>query len=260
LRLPTDGWSPLIAAAGTAGFFLLLTVGWIVPAFACGLIAIVAILHWLWGSDQSPPEPTAMVADGVRLPVGAVGRASHSWWAVIVLIAVDITIFASLVFAHLHVSMAAEVCPPPGASLPDAGWPLTASLLLVIAVLLMADATRCLRRGEPRMQRGLRARVALATASVAVAFGLDLGGHLRSGLDPTAEAWSATIGALLGYHGFHAAVLLLMGGYVLVRSWRGRLRPDARATLDNTLLMFCCVAAQGAIAAVVVQIAPRWAG
>ena len=36
----------------------------------------------------------------------------------LILIVVDLTIFASLAFAHLHVSMRAEVCPPPGARLP----------------------------------------------------------------------------------------------------------------------------------------------
>ncbi|MDM0028315.1 cbb3-type cytochrome c oxidase subunit I [Variovorax saccharolyticus] len=254
LRLPGDGWLPFVAAAGTAGFFLLLTAGWVATAFLCGLLAIAAILAWLWGSDQPPPASTVQVAEGVHLPVGAIGRASHSWWAVIVLIVVDMTIFASFVFAHLHVSMAAEVCPPPGAALPSAVWPLGSSLLLLTATVLMWGATR----GLGAAQRGLRLRVALAIACMACAFALDLAGHLRGDLDPTAQAWSATVGALLGYQGFHVAVLLLMGGYVLLRSWSGRLRPDARATLDNTALMFFCVAAQGLIAATIVQVAPRW--
>ncbi|RYF36420.1 MAG: cytochrome ubiquinol oxidase subunit I, partial [Comamonadaceae bacterium] len=44
VRLPGDGWMHFIAAAGTAGFFLLLTVSWFVPAIACGVVAIAAIL------------------------------------------------------------------------------------------------------------------------------------------------------------------------------------------------------------------------
>ena len=50
---------------------------------------------------------------------------------------------------------------------------------------------------------------------------------------------------LLAYQGLHVAVLLLMGGYLLARSWRGRLQPQARATLDNTLLMWHCASVQG---------------
>jgi cytochrome c oxidase subunit I+III len=91
------------------------------------------------------------------------------------------------------------------------------------------------------------------------AFALDMAGHLQAGLDPRAQAWSATVGMLLGYQGFHVAVVLLMGGYVLARSWSGRLQPAARATLDNTLLMWHCVTAQGLLAALAVQLAPRLA-
>ncbi len=260
LRLPTDGWSPLVAAAGTAGFFLLLTAEQIALAFACGLISIVAMIYWIWGSDQPPEAQTVEVADGVHLPVGASRRDSHSWWAVVILIAVDMTVFASFVFSHLHLSMAADVCPPPGAALPAARWPLAAAVLLLAGSLLAAGAGRWLRSGGMRSQRPLRVAVALALACTTGAFSLDLAGHLQAGLDPRAEAWSATVGALLGYQGFHIGVALLMGGYVLVRSWTGRLRPDARATYDNTVLMWHCITAQGLIGLLLVQLLPKVLG
>ena len=257
LRLPTDGWAPFIAAAGTAGFFLLLTAELVWPAFACAVVAIVAILSWLWASDQAPPLHAATVADGVQLPIGASGRSSHSWWAVIILIAVDMTVFASFVFSHLHVSMAADVCPPAGAALPATRWPVIAGLLLMAGSLVMAFATRALRSAEPRQQRLLRALVSLALACTAGGIGIDLASQFGAGLDPTAQAWSATVGVLLGYGGFHGAVLALMGGYLLVRSWSGRLAPSARATLDNTALMWHCVTAQGVIAMLAAHLMPR---
>ena len=40
------------------------------------------------------------------------------WLALIVLIAVDMTIFVSLLYTHVHLAMASDVCPPPGAALP----------------------------------------------------------------------------------------------------------------------------------------------
>ena len=254
LRLPTDGWSPFLAAAGTAGFFLLLTVELAVPAGLCGLIAIGAILHWLWALDQPPPTPNAQVADDIRLPVGATGVRSHSWWAMVVLVAVDMTVFVSFAFAHIHVAMAADVCPPPGAALPDVRWPGAAVALLATSSLAMWTATHCIRR-----RLAFQLLVVAAALCVGGAWALDLGSHLRAGLAPTAQAWSATVAMLLSYQGFHLAVLLLMGGYVLVRSWSGRLRPDARATLDNTAVMWHCVTAQGVIAAVLVQWLPRLA-
>jgi len=260
LRLPTDSWCPLAAAAGTAGFFLLLTVSQTLPAFACGVIAVACILRWLWDSDRPPPAAMADVGHGLRLPVGAQGRASHSWWAMIVLIAVDMTIFVSLLYTHVHLAMASDVCPPPGATLPAARWPLGAALLLAAGSAAMALATHALHTADARGQRLLRLLMALAMVSAAASAALDIGGHLLAGLDPRAQGWSASVGMLLGYQAFHIAVLLLMGGYVLVRSWSGRLQPAARATIDNTAPMWHCVTAQGILGALTVQLVPRLLG
>jgi cytochrome c oxidase subunit I+III len=260
LRLPTDSWWPLAAAAGTAGFFLLLTVSQALPAFVCGVAAVVCILRWLWDSDQPPPVATADVGHGLHLPVGASGTASHSWWAMVVLIAVDMTIFASLLYTHVHLAMASDVCPPAGAALPASRWPAGAALLLAVGSVAMLTATRSLGTAQVRGQRWLRLLVVLAMACVAGASVLDIGGHLQAGLDPRAQGWSASVGMLLGYQAFHVAVLALMGGYVLARSWTGRLQPAARATLDNTGLMWHCVTVQGIIAAAAVQLVPRWLG
>ena len=242
LVVPGDSWWPLIAAAGTAGFFLLLTVSQVVVAFACGITAIVAILVWLWQTDTPPHALTAEVADGVFLPVGARGTASHSWWAMIILLCVDATVFASLVFAHVHVSMAADVCPPAGASLPDVFWPLASGALLLAGSVAMFGAQAMLVRGR---RAPVWALVLLALLCVLAAFGMDGWGHHLAGLRPTANAWSATVAAMLAWQGFHVAVLLIMGLYVCARAWSGKLRVDARASLDNTALLWHYVTVQG---------------
>jgi cytochrome c oxidase subunit I+III len=242
LVLPGDSWWPFIAAAGTAGFFLLLTVSQVALAFACGITAVVAIVIWLWQTDNPPHAATAEVADGIFLPVGARGMASHSWWAMVILLCVDATVFASLVFAHVHVSMAAEVCPPPGAALPDVFWPLASTALLLAGSAAMLGAQALLARGH---RVAVWALVLLALLCVLAAFGLDARGQELAGLSPTADAWSATVAAILGYQGFHVGVLLIMGLYVCARAWTGRLHSDARASLDNTALLWHYVTVQG---------------
>jgi cytochrome c oxidase subunit I+III len=231
------------------------------------------VLLWLWDADRLAPLSRVPVAEGVVLPVGAGHWSrSHSWWAVIVLVAVDMTVFACFVYAHLHVAMAADVCPPPGAALPAWRWPLASVLLLSAAVALLWGATRSLAtpmrgggngpggQGGERGQRRLRLLVALALGAVVLSFVLDCIGQARAGLDPDAQAWSATVATLLGYQGLHVLVLLAMGGLLLVRSWSGLLQPAARASLDNILPMACCVAAQGLLGALAVQLAPRLGG
>ncbi|MDB5777806.1 MAG: cytochrome c oxidase, subunit [Polaromonas sp.] len=253
LVLPTDSWWPFIAAAGTAGFFLLLTVGWVVTAFACGIAAVAAIVIWLWQTDNPPHAVTAEVADGVFLPVGARGSASHSWWAMVILLCVDASVFASLVFAHVHVAMAAEVCPPPGASLPQWGWPVASAALLLAGSAAMRCAQAMLSRGR---KTGVWVLVLLAVLCLLAAAGLDGWGHRLAGLRPAASAWSATVAALLAWQGFHVLVLTVMGLYVCARSAAGKLRADARASLDNTVVLWHYVTLQGLAGMGVIYLMP----
>ena len=249
--LPGDGWWPALAAAGTAGFFLLLTVKWLWLAWACGIVAVASVLRWLWDTDPRPPVAHARVGDHTWVPVGAAGARSHSWWGTAILVVVDLSICASFVFAHIHVSMRAEVCPPPGASLPDGGSVTAAMALWLAAAATMGFA---MARG-PAVGRGwLAVLVATAMLCTAGGFGLTLDAH--AGLSPQADAWSATVGALVAYQGFHLAVLTVMGAYLLARILSGRLAADARTTLDNTGLMWGAATLQAVATLAVVQWLP----
>ena len=249
LSLPGDGWLPLLAAVGTAGFFLLLTPGWVLPASACGLLALGSIIGWLWQSDRPPPAAQARVGEHCSVPTVARGARSHAWWAMLLLLAVDASIFASLAFAHLHTAMALEICPPPGASLPGGGMAGGVIGLLLLGSALIVWAGRHVGRAPLR----LSAALLLAMLCVAASAGLDLGSQLAQGLSPTRNAWSATVAALLGWQVLHAALLLLMGAYLIARALSGRLQEGARASFDNSALMWHYVSLQGAAGLLLVQ-------
>jgi cytochrome c oxidase subunit I+III len=254
LILPGDSWWPLIAAAGTAGFFLLLTIKMTFTAWACGVAAVVATVAWLWQSDRPPPAATARVAEELVLPVGATGTASHSWWATMIMLVVDATIFASFVFAYIHISMRLTVCPPPNAALAAPLWPLLSSALLVAGSVLVMAAQRALG------SRWLPLLVLAALACLAAAFACDFNGQRLAGLDPTATAWGASVAALLAYQGLHVAILALAALYLCARAWRGHVTPASRATLDNVALMWHYTTLQGIAAAVAIHGVPLLMG
>jgi len=227
LVLPGDSWLPFLCALGTAGFFLLMTVQQAIAAWLCGALAIATLVAWLWQADRPlARQPMATVAEGVEIPIGALGRKSHSWWATWVLVVVDAAIFASLAFTLLHLSMGLETCPPPGAHLPGAPWPwLQAALLAASSALAWWNGRRALQCWP----------ILAAGACLLAAFAADLGAHRDAGLAPTRDAWSAAVAALLAYHGLHVAVLVPAAFYVAAR---GKLRAASRATLDNTILLW----------------------
>lgn len=247
--LPGPSWWPVLGALGTAGFFLLLTVKFVVTAFAFGVVALVSVVAWMWQTDRLAQDtpPAATIGRDVQVPVGAAGWASHSWWATVILLVVDFTVLASTAFAHVHLSMRLDVCPPPGASLPPFG-----SMLLVCACFASSAALYGLAGAGIARRPLARWRLLPLALALAAAVGgtwwlfAGMGG---AGLAPKATGWAASIAALLGYLGFHVAVLAVMGGFLAARIWRGWTGPRQRATYDNTGLMWWGSCLQGAVVA-----------
>jgi len=255
LPLPGDSAWPVWAAAGTAGFFLLLTVGWSAAAWACAALAIVSIVRWLWALDRAPARSSASIGGGLEVPVRVHGRGSHAWWGTLVLVVVNATVFASVLFAHVHVALQAVVCPPPGAQLPDAAALWSAAGMGLTGSLALVAAQRASARARSRASQV--AALALATAASALAFAWLLSAFDQAGLNPSAEAWSATVAALLGLQGVHTAALVLIGGYLLARAACGLLRPQARSSIDCSALLWHWTTLQGWTLIIAVTSLPR---
>ena len=94
LQMPGPSWPSFLAAFFTAAFFIGLTVKLYVPAFACGVIAVVMVIWWMWDTDPGPTKATVDIGGGLRLPTYVTGPASHSWWAMIVLLLVGGTMLS----------------------------------------------------------------------------------------------------------------------------------------------------------------------
>ncbi|MDP3671215.1 MAG: cbb3-type cytochrome c oxidase subunit I [Telluria sp.] len=258
LILPNDSWLPFISACGTAGFFLLLTVKLTLAAWLCGALAIGALLAWLWEGERAPAQALAQVADGVMLPVGMTGAFSHAWWATVIMLVVDATIFASFVFAHIHTSMRLAICPPPGARLPEPLWPLLSGALLLASSALVMVAARARHLATPAGQWRLRLAMVLALACVTGAYACDLYSQALARLAPSAHAWGATVAAMLAYQGLHVALLGVVTLYVWARSRSGLLTPACRGTLDNSALIWHYTVLQGLAAAAAMHLVARF--
>jgi cytochrome c oxidase subunit I+III len=255
--VPKDSWLPFIAALGTAGFFLLLTIKWNITAWTCGIVALVAIIAWLWETDQAPLQKEVQVAEGVMLPVGMLGPRSHSWWATAIMMVVDVTIFASFLFAFIHISMRLNICPPPGAHLPNALWQYGSIGLLLASSALMEFARRKLVDVHAIW---LRCVTALALVCIVAGFAVVLLGQQAAGLDPTTHAWGATIAALLGYQGLHIFIVAIIAIYLICRSWDGKLRGRNRGSFDNSALIWHGTVLQGVLGTLAVSLLPQWMG
>jgi cytochrome c oxidase subunit I+III len=97
----------------------------------------------------------------------------------------------------------------------------------------------------PRALLGLSSAAALAVGSFIAL--LQLFGD--AGLDPRAQAWAASVAAMLAYVGLHVVLMLIFTGYLVARAGAGLLTPRQRASHDNIVLLWGCGCAQAVLAA-----------
>ncbi|WP_137179731.1 cbb3-type cytochrome c oxidase subunit I [Roseomonas sp. AR75] len=258
--IPGPGWGHVIAAIGTAGFFLSLTVQLVWLAAVFGVVALAAVIWWLWtGTDLGPVIDKAEIGGGLRLPVYITGSDSVGWWAMVVLILVDATTFGCLIFTHafLWLSQAQPGWPPDGTVLPDLLQPAAAAVLVAGGAVAVWLSDLALRRTRPRVMAVLLlGALVLFVSGVA----LDLGAWWDSGLRPTAHAFAASVFANQFWQGFHAALLALMALYTAARAFAGLIDPVRRVTFDNVRIFWFYATAQALAGLALTHLFPRLAG
>ena len=257
LRLPGPSWYPVLAGLGTAVFFLSLTVKWMIVAVVGAVVAVASILLWLWESDPAPTGRLYDVGGGLRLPDYMSGSRSHSWWAMVVLMLVDGSIFACLVFTFYYLwTISQSGFPPAQFDLPQLGSSLLAGAAWVVSVGSIWVADRALKNTRWHVFNG---GMLVGLVTLWVALGLSLYSLMSTNLRPELHGFASTSYTIVAWQGLHAVLLTIMGAYTLARVWAGMVDSTRRNVFDNTRIMWYYSAAQGLIALVVLQSA-RFSG
>jgi cytochrome c oxidase subunit I+III len=255
--IPGPGLAHLVAAVGTAGFFLSLAVSALVPALGFGLVALGGFLRWLWtGTDHGPlPMRANAIGDGLELPNYVTGPLSTSWWAMVCLMLVSGTAYACTVGSYLYLWLVNgdAMWPPAGMERPVAAWGAIALAGYAASGGLVLLAARTLRR------RGALpvALMPLAVLPLVGGFAADLLALWQAGLRPSLHAHAAASYALLLWQALHVGVAAIMAGYIAARSWCGMLDGRRRLSFDNVMLFWLYTLGQGGVGLALLHGFPR---
>ena len=260
MQMPGPSWTHVAAAVFTAGFFLLLTVKAVTIALISGVLAIVSFIVWGWQLDR-PGKGEVDIGGGIRLPTYMTGPSSHSWWAMVIVMLVAASLFISYIFSYLYLwTVSPHVWAPAGSPAPPPlTYPLGSAILLACGSALVYWAGKRLPAGD-RLPLLAPAILALAAALLAGAVGLELAGHLGTGLDPSASSYSAMVymGAFLTGQAAFAAIVLC--AFACVRMVSRRLDRKRRIMFDNAALLYWYTAGQGLCGLVLIHGFPRLIG
>ena len=255
--LPGPGFAHVVAAIGTAGFFLSLAIEAVVPAGGFAVIALAGFLRWLWtGTDHGPlPARRHGIGDGLDLPVYVTGPLATSWWAMICLMLVSGTAYACTMASYLFLWLVNgdAMWPPEGMERPVAGWGAAAlSGYGASAGVVLAASAMLRRRGTLPLLL-----MPLALLILCTAFAADLAALRQAGLRPSLHAHAAASYALMVWQGLHVTVAAIMTFYVVARSVAGMLDGTRRLSFDNVMLFWLYTVGQGVVGVALLHGFPR---
>ncbi|WMT88499.1 cytochrome c oxidase subunit I [Pelagibacterium sp. 26DY04] len=260
LQMPGPSWTHFFAAAFTAAFFLLLTVKQVEIALTCAVLAIVSCIVWTWHLDK-PGIGEVDIGGGIKVPTYVTGPLSHSWWAMVVLMLVAASLYISYVFSYLYLwTVSPEVWAPNGSPAPPALlYPLASAAMIIGGSALIYWIGRNL---PPQGRKSIAAIGGLVVAALllAGAIGLEIWGHMQTGLDPRASSYGAMVymGAVLTAQCAFAVVIMCL--FAAARHVTGQMDAMRRVTFDNAALFYYYTAAQGLFGLVLIHGFPRLTG
>jgi cytochrome c oxidase subunit I+III len=253
LRMPPVGFSPFVAAVFTAAFFLLLTGKLLLPAAACGVVALAAMARWAWDLDPAPLAHPVDIGGGLELSAYPAGKDSQGWWGVVVLLMVAASLYGAAVFSYLYLWTVAPQTWPPASALPGPGYaPLSAGLAAMSSGAL-ALSGRSL--GHP-----VRFSLILAAALVLLLGAIGIEMLAQGGLSPAQSGYGAAVWLLLALAAWFLAVVAALAIHAVARALTGRLDEVRRASFDTLRLFWHYTVAQTIAGIALVHGFPRVVG
>lgn len=209
VALPGNSRLPFVLAVVTSTSFLAPLIGayWLSAVALFGVV-IVALI-WVWRLAPTTTEGLVDAGHGVQLPIASETPEPPGWWGSVFLLVADGVHFGSLIFGYAFLWTVAPNWPPPTYLRPELMPVLLAlggAAALVAGPRLLARSTR--QSAAPGLVLATLGTLALAVASASI---------MLARPTPEDHAYDATLWLLAGHTAFHAALTLIMLGYLTLR-------------------------------------------
>ena len=203
--LPGNTMLPLWTALVAGSFFLLMLLKLYIWTPLPLLMLVLLGWRWAWLLGGKRSYGQLPIGNGATAPIHAEVSGSPGWWGSVFLLVADSVLFQSLLFGLAFLWVVAPNWPPPALVSPS----LTI-LLVGLAGAALAVPIAGWRHSFHRAGLGMAALLAALIATAALL-----------APSPTAHAYAAVVGVLLGYSILHVAIGVLAGLFAVLRRRAG---------------------------------------
>ncbi|WEX10904.1 cytochrome c oxidase subunit I [Chelativorans sp. AA-79] len=241
IELPRQSYVPLLTALATGAFFLAMMAKIYLLAIVALVLVVALFLLWTRGSGSKVDVGALPIGRGAAAPPHFESGTAPSTLAMLLTLAADATLYASLLFGGLFLWVSAPDWPTNHTPEPGLLLPVLAILTLALAVF---SSTKAVRAAGGKNMPWL-----LATAASHAFAALLFGSLAFAAVPDRAEhAVSATVFAVYCYAGLHALLGVVFALYGAFRARGGYVSERRNLDLQIGGYMHAYSAAAGMIA------------
>lgn len=161
---------------------------------------------------------THAVLDVSALPTYNNWTRAPLWWGFIGIVAIEATVFATLITSYLYLKGEAAMWPPAPLEPPELLLPTINTVILLASSFAIHYGDTGIKAGKVhRLQRGMLLGIAMAATFLVLKYieYRDVAYHWDS------HAYGSIVWAIIGFHSAHVTALVLKTLVVDVLAWRG---------------------------------------
>lgn len=189
------------------------------------------------------------------LPVRVTGAKAPMWWAMVLLVTIESTVFATLFSSYFYLRFAVPEWPPADLPEPKLMLPIVNTGVLFASSVAVLIASSGIRKGKlGRLKWGMGIGVLLEIVFFVIKVILSQ----TIGYDGTDHAYGSIFFTISRLHTFHVLVAVLMAGSAWVLAMRGYYTQERRLGIQVINLYWQFVAIVWIPVFVVLFLVPRW--
>lgn len=190
-----------------------------------------------------------------ELPVGLLGQDAPVWWAMILLVVIETTVFGTFISSYLYLRMMMPEWPPRGLPVPDLLLPIINTGVLLASSIAVLIGSAGIRKGN---MRRLKWGVGIGVVMEVVFFAIKVVMATQAEFGWGDHAYGSIYWTISRLHTMHVLVAILMASVLWVMAMRGHISQERRLPVQVVNIYWQFVAVIWIPVFIVLFMVPRW--